>query len=599
MVETPLVSEGAIERGKKIGLTGATGFAKGCHLHFEVRHFAGIRGLYNEDWRNIYGKGDKRHDPAFLAGWSDPETWISSLKPYASSDSLGGNISSNTIYEPPIKGSDIVSQGGIGNIALMDIQRNPEILQQKLNEFGYNAGPVDGYLGPQTRTALMRFQAERCLLPTGQMNNQTANALMSTDGFATPCTDAYLPSGISANTPLLSGTYVDAPAKCQLDHLSDVENATSLWIIRGVEHQIFGYDSRCTVRRTDISNGLTKFSADCTNEGSARGPYQWLADLQANDRFTTWSGDPVGPGQTFTRCKDDTPLAIANTYEAAVEGLTIENSGPDLFNIFLDLVGEHCAQTACLYFDRAERKCESPCEIKGVSGTYSVEMISSPDVSRLFSRISDQIAFYVQQGIPRGVDEDLDPNNIEEMEAYRVFRKGCKAEDCESFVVLVRDEFQGHVLDIRASITKPKSERNDTETEQPIVPKPKAPDTILITNLADYLENGGNDALSALSRGVRLAFTPSQTSFMSGKILMHNSSVPTSAKEAVGNLNKSFSWQGWMDVTQGNNPTSRSIRVTCEFDPNDPGLEQEAFSVVSAKLLQYNDQSAIFACSTM
>ena len=37
----PLLKDGKVERGKKIGVVGATGAAQGCHLHFELRHFAG------------------------------------------------------------------------------------------------------------------------------------------------------------------------------------------------------------------------------------------------------------------------------------------------------------------------------------------------------------------------------------------------------------------------------------------------------------------------------------------------------------------------------------------------------------------------------
>ena len=90
----------------------------------------------------------------------------------------------------------------------MDFKTTPKILMQtpalaqfKLNEFGYDAGPMDGAPGPQTRQALMEFQVEHCLPPTGQLNDGTASALVSADGFAAPCADARLPPDISENTP--------------------------------------------------------------------------------------------------------------------------------------------------------------------------------------------------------------------------------------------------------------------------------------------------------------------------------------------------------------------------------------------------------------
>lgn len=60
-----------ITQGSKIGEIGRTGVAYGCHLHFEVRHFA---SRFHPDWLNIYGKGDRRSAPEFLGDWTDPRT---------------------------------------------------------------------------------------------------------------------------------------------------------------------------------------------------------------------------------------------------------------------------------------------------------------------------------------------------------------------------------------------------------------------------------------------------------------------------------------------------------------------------------------------
>lgn len=50
-------------------------------------------------------------------------------------------------------------------------------VQQRLNELNYEAGPVDGQMGPQTRGALRDFQAARGLAQTGRLNASTLNAL--------------------------------------------------------------------------------------------------------------------------------------------------------------------------------------------------------------------------------------------------------------------------------------------------------------------------------------------------------------------------------------------------------------------------------------
>ena len=74
--DAPEVVLGTITKGKRIGVTGNTGASKGCHLHFEVRHFQGIRELYHPEWRNIYGDGNVAATEVFKRDWSDPKEWL-------------------------------------------------------------------------------------------------------------------------------------------------------------------------------------------------------------------------------------------------------------------------------------------------------------------------------------------------------------------------------------------------------------------------------------------------------------------------------------------------------------------------------------------
>jgi peptidoglycan hydrolase-like protein with peptidoglycan-binding domain len=46
-------------------------------------------------------------------------------------------------------------------------------VQQKLKDIGYQAGAVDGVLGPQTQSALREFQRARGLDATGRMDSKT------------------------------------------------------------------------------------------------------------------------------------------------------------------------------------------------------------------------------------------------------------------------------------------------------------------------------------------------------------------------------------------------------------------------------------------
>ena len=49
--------------------------------------------------------------------------------------------------------------------------------QTTLNSRGYDAGPADGVMGPSTRSAIMKFQADNKLPQTGALDGLTITAL--------------------------------------------------------------------------------------------------------------------------------------------------------------------------------------------------------------------------------------------------------------------------------------------------------------------------------------------------------------------------------------------------------------------------------------
>jgi TPR repeat protein len=51
-------------------------------------------------------------------------------------------------------------------------------LQYQLNNFGYDAGPVDGLFGPQTRAALIAFENEQGLAGTGQLTPDALDQIL-------------------------------------------------------------------------------------------------------------------------------------------------------------------------------------------------------------------------------------------------------------------------------------------------------------------------------------------------------------------------------------------------------------------------------------
>ncbi|MBN2489408.1 MAG: peptidoglycan-binding protein, partial [Planctomycetes bacterium] len=59
----------------------------------------------------------------------------------------------------------------------LDPADEPSGVQGRLNSLGYDAGPADGTMNDRTRAALSRFQADRGLEPTGDLDRATVDKL--------------------------------------------------------------------------------------------------------------------------------------------------------------------------------------------------------------------------------------------------------------------------------------------------------------------------------------------------------------------------------------------------------------------------------------
>jgi peptidoglycan hydrolase-like protein with peptidoglycan-binding domain len=185
-------------------------------------------------------------------------------------------------------------------------------MQQKLNLLGYDAGEEDGYPGPQTRDALMAFQAAQCLTTTGQPDTRTIAALATTLPGSNPC-DGKLPGeGITANTPLRDGVYVDKQTICHLENIPYDIVYQSVRLVRGTGIA-FGYEDGCETRRTDIRRGITRFRGEC-NVGNQLFEHEWWFDIRTNESFTEISGlfeSETGAAVSFGRCPDDSAQHLA------------------------------------------------------------------------------------------------------------------------------------------------------------------------------------------------------------------------------------------------------------------------------------------------
>ena len=52
-------------------------------------------------------------------------------------------------------------------------------MQQQLTELNYDPGPIDGFMGRRTREAIMNFQQDNNITPTGFVDEKTMQKLKS------------------------------------------------------------------------------------------------------------------------------------------------------------------------------------------------------------------------------------------------------------------------------------------------------------------------------------------------------------------------------------------------------------------------------------
>lgn len=100
---------------------------------------------------------------------------------------IEGKTGKNGLVETPVpswaKKGTLHLPGGAIELRLggLDPVRQVRGVQQRLNNLGFNAGPVDGIFGPKTRRAVAAFQATHSdLKPSGVLNDETLKRLLET-----------------------------------------------------------------------------------------------------------------------------------------------------------------------------------------------------------------------------------------------------------------------------------------------------------------------------------------------------------------------------------------------------------------------------------
>ncbi len=211
------------------------------------------------------------------------------------------------------------------------LRERPDSLQTMLNILGYNAGEMDGLPGPQTRMALMTFQAERCLPTTGQPDNATIRAILTTDGYDAACSGKKIPDGISANAPLFAGKYVKDLEQCKLEQ-TPWELLWEQVLVNGT-NILLGHENPCTTRRTDIRDGITLFRGSCSWADNTQNA-SWRLDVRSNSEFSF-----ITQQNTFGNLESAIYRLCKESYDAQVEVAYLEpERGAALRKSILDAV---------------------------------------------------------------------------------------------------------------------------------------------------------------------------------------------------------------------------------------------------------------------
>ena len=166
-------------------------------------------------------------------------------------------------------------------------------IQHKLVRRGYNPGPVDGAMGPQTRSAVSKFQGEHCLRETGELDVQTRRMIMAAPVYflggqampiPQPCGRSQ-PQKVAAVTRLEPGIYAEHPAQCPFSR-EPHPGASALSMARplSLTETSFAWDhAGCEILGQRHSDDVFSFDLACSGEGHTWRTIESVARVSETD----------------------------------------------------------------------------------------------------------------------------------------------------------------------------------------------------------------------------------------------------------------------------------------------------------------------------
>ena len=132
--------------------------------------FRSTRYESRDDWRDSRDRSDYRYYRApshVYRSWDRGRTYTWNRHRYHWYDNAWVILDANIGYDYPT--TYVYRDAPSGSLAAQ--------VQSRLAREGYDPGPIDGVIGPQTRDAIADFQSDHGLPVTGRIDNSLVNAL--------------------------------------------------------------------------------------------------------------------------------------------------------------------------------------------------------------------------------------------------------------------------------------------------------------------------------------------------------------------------------------------------------------------------------------
>ena len=134
---------------------------------------------------NLIGLDPRHHGAQFLANLLDAEQLETARGATALWQARPIDQAANVVDVPDEWRTDDQRTAAVGAPSPEEMQQAVRNIQAILNDNGFDAGPVDGIMGDKTREAIIAFQRQHGLTPTGEVDQAFVRKLLEFNDSST------------------------------------------------------------------------------------------------------------------------------------------------------------------------------------------------------------------------------------------------------------------------------------------------------------------------------------------------------------------------------------------------------------------------------